>query len=120
MNSRESCPEGPTRGTLLMKNAGEPKSLGRVIHCIGSRAKGLRIIVQGVAVLYAVKFAHVAKKRRADLKIYDSMLTGVSRKDNQSFLDLSGGGKISGLSRTSLPMNVKTNSGEKEMQSLLH
>lgn len=106
---------GPTKGKLLMKNAGEPKSLA-IIHCVGSRDKRVKDYCSGVCCLYAVKFAHMARKRSPALKVYDLYADWcVPGKENQSFLDSIREWKNFRVIRTSLPMDVKTNQGKERI-----
>jgi heterodisulfide reductase subunit A2 len=106
---------GPTAGKLLMKNAGEPKSLA-IIHCVGSRDKGMKDYCSGVCCLYAVKFAHIAKKRSPALKVYDFYADWcIPGKDNQFFLDSIREWKNFRVIRTSLPMNVKINQSKEKI-----
>jgi heterodisulfide reductase subunit A len=106
---------GPTGGKLLMKNAGEPKSLA-IIHCVGSRGKGVKDYCSGVCCLYAVKFAHMVKKRSPAVKVYDLYADWcVPGKDKQSFLDSIREWKNFRVIRTSLPMNVITNQSKERI-----
>ena len=106
---------GPTGGKLLMKNAGEPKSLA-IIHCVGSRDKGVKDYCSGVCCLYAVKFAHMVKKRSPAVKVYDLYADWcVPGKGNQSFLDSIREWKNFRVIRTSLPMNVITNQSKERI-----
>lgn len=103
---------GPTRGKLLMKNAEEPKSLA-IIHCVGSRDKGVKKYCSGVCCLYAAKFAHMAEKRLPSVRLYDLYADWcVPGKDGQSFLYSLGDMKNLTTLRTSIPMNVSIKQGK--------
>ncbi len=106
---------GPTTGKILMKNAEEPKSLA-IIHCVGSRDKGMKDYCSGVCCLYAVKFAHMVRKRLPTVKVYDFYADWcVPGKDGQSFLDSIGEWKNFKVIRTSLPLNVKVHQSREKI-----
>jgi heterodisulfide reductase subunit A2 len=106
---------GPTGGMLLMKNGGEPKSIA-IIHCVGSRDKAVKDYCSGVCCLYAVKFAHMARKRLPAVNIYDLCADWcMPGKDGQFFLDSVTQWKNFRVIRTSLPVNVKINQGKERI-----
>jgi heterodisulfide reductase subunit A len=103
---------GPTRGKLLMKNAEEPKSLA-IVHCVGSRDKGMMHYCSGICCLYALKLARMALKRLSSVKIYELYADWcVPGKDGQRFLHSLSGFKNLRTVRTSLPMDVSIRQGK--------
>ncbi len=97
---------GPTGGKLMKKNGKEPGSLA-VIHCVGSRDVAAKDYCSGVCCLYALKFAHIIRKRFPAVKVYDFYADWcVPGKDGQGFLDSVRQWKNFRVVRTSLPMDV--------------
>ncbi len=97
---------GPTGGKLLMKDSREPKAIA-IIHCVGSRDQYHKDYCSGVCCLYALKFAHMAKKHLPSVKVYDIYADWcVPGKDNQAFLDSVKAGSNITFIHTSLPMDV--------------
>jgi heterodisulfide reductase subunit A2 len=106
---------GPTMGKILMKNAEEPKSLA-IIHCVGSRDKGVKDYCSSVCCLYAVKFAHIVRKRLSAVKVYDLYADWcVPGKDGQPFLSSLSDLKNFNPIRTSLPMDVTISQGRERI-----
>lgn len=103
---------GPTGGKLLMKDGKEPKSLA-IIHCVGSRDKGVKSYCSGVCCLYAAKFSLTARKRLPGLTVYNLCSDWcVPGKDGQSFMDSMSVGKRFRVARTSLPLAAKVAQGK--------
>ena len=106
---------GPTGGKLFTKNKEKPESLA-IIHCVGSRNTAVKDYCSGVCCLYAVKFAHVMRKRFPAVKVYDLCADWcVPGKDGQPFLDSVRQWKNFKVVRTSLPMDVKINQGKERI-----
>jgi heterodisulfide reductase subunit A len=106
---------GPTGGKLLMKNNGEPRSIA-IIHCVGSRDKAVRDYCSGVCCLYAVKFAHMARKRLPAVKVYDLCADWcMPDKDGQFSLDFAMLWENFRVIRISLPVNVRINQGKERI-----
>lgn len=53
---------GPTEGRIVMKNGKEPESIA-FVHCVGSRSAEHIPYCTGLCCLYALKFAHLARKK---------------------------------------------------------
>lgn len=61
---------GPTEGKVVRADGTVPASIA-LIHCAGSRDKNYKEYCSGICCAYSLKFAHLARKKAGDIKVYN-------------------------------------------------
>jgi heterodisulfide reductase subunit A len=61
---------GPTKGELVTRDGRTPRAVA-FIHCVGSRTPGHVEYCSGTCCQYTMKFAHMARKKLPDARLFD-------------------------------------------------